>query len=232
LALQFALFAAGGASVLALPLVDLHRRRDADSLLLALWIWGTFLFAAVFNWSINGRSILPMVPAVGIVLMRAIESRPWPRWARRWHVAAWPLLPAAVLSLVVCWTDARWANTARLAADDIHERYAHEWDNLWFQGHWGFQYYMQQYGARPLDRERSELEPDQLMVIPRNNTNTHPLEPDRYWVIATRQWDACRWLSTMNHAVGAGFYADAVGGPLPFAFGPVPPERCEVVRLR
>jgi hypothetical protein len=38
------------------------------------------------------------------------------------------------------------------------------------------------------------------------------------------------WLATMNLQVGAGFYAD-VFGPLPFAFGRVPPERFTVYKV-
>jgi hypothetical protein len=38
----------------------------------------------------------------------------------------------------------------------------------------------------------------------------------------------CPWLSTMQKQMGAGFYSD-VWGPLPFAFGFVPPEQYDFV---
>jgi hypothetical protein len=56
---QLALFIASGASVLALAAVDLWKRRDTDSLLLALWVFGTFLFTAFLNWTPFGAAVDP-----------------------------------------------------------------------------------------------------------------------------------------------------------------------------
>jgi hypothetical protein len=71
--LQVVFWAAGGIGVLALAGADVFRRRDACSWLLALWVFGTFLFTAFFNWTVNGRSLLPMAPAVGILIARRLE---------------------------------------------------------------------------------------------------------------------------------------------------------------
>ena len=49
-------------------------RRDA--LLLALWILGTCVFAALLNWTTNGRSILPLVPAAAIEWMATQVVKP------------------------------------------------------------------------------------------------------------------------------------------------------------
>ena len=38
-----------------------------------------------------------------------------------------------------------------------------------------------------------------------------------------------RWLSTMSKPLGAGFYS-SVWGPLPLAFGRVPPEDADIYR--
>ena len=72
---QIIFWSIGGVSVLALAVADVWKRRDARSWLLALWVMGTFVFTAVFNWTINGRSILPMAPAVGILLARRLQQR-------------------------------------------------------------------------------------------------------------------------------------------------------------
>jgi hypothetical protein len=71
---QLALFIACGASVLALAAVDVWKRRDADSLLLALWVLGTFVFTAFLNWTVNARSVLPLNPAAGILLARRLDT--------------------------------------------------------------------------------------------------------------------------------------------------------------
>jgi len=72
--LQFALFAAAGAQILILCLTDMWQNRSGTSLVLLLWIMGTFGFATYFNWTTNGRTILPMVPAVGILVARRINA--------------------------------------------------------------------------------------------------------------------------------------------------------------
>ena len=53
---QVVLWAASGLHLLALAGADLWRRRDPDSLLLALWLAGVFVFEAFVNWSTNVSS--------------------------------------------------------------------------------------------------------------------------------------------------------------------------------
>ena len=112
LAIQLGLCAAAGIGLLALAVADLMAHRDAKSILLFLWIAGTFVFATFLNWTINGRSVLPMVPAVGILIMRRIEV--WKTIGERSRARlAWPLVPAAAIALAVAWADYRFANSAR-----------------------------------------------------------------------------------------------------------------------
>jgi hypothetical protein len=73
-AIQMTLFVAAGVSVLALAAIDAWKCRDADSLLLALWVFGTFIFTGFVNWAINARSILPLIPAAGILLARRVDA--------------------------------------------------------------------------------------------------------------------------------------------------------------
>src|SRR5256714_4163226 len=71
-----ALFATIGVGILALAVADLFHQKTADSLLLNLWVFGTFFFATMMNWSITSRTILPIAPAVGILLIRPIKKTP------------------------------------------------------------------------------------------------------------------------------------------------------------
>ena len=74
LEIQRALWLVAGLSLAALALADYRRHRDATSALLGLWTLGVLIFASVFNWTINGRSLLPLLPAVGILLARRLRS--------------------------------------------------------------------------------------------------------------------------------------------------------------
>jgi hypothetical protein len=50
-----------------------------------------------------------------------------------------------------------WADSAHEAAEIIYHKAQNENTNVWFQGHWGFQYYMQLHGAHPIDYARTRL---------------------------------------------------------------------------
>lgn len=103
---------------------------------------------------------------------------------------------------------------------------------LWFEGHWGFQHYMEARGAQPLDWRRSRLARGDRVAIPIDNANVVALPADAVVHRAVSDVPVLPFLATLSPRLRAGFYLDA-WGPLPFAFGRVPPERyvlLEVVR--
>jgi hypothetical protein len=230
--IQIGLMSLAGVGIIGLAVADLYKCRDCKSLLLFLWVLGTFFFAGFVNWTINGRSILPMAPAVGILLVRAIDRQgETGRQIRAWRVR-WPLILAAIVALSVCWADYTLAGTAREAAKTIHETYKDRQPVVvWFQGHWGFQYYMEAHNAKALNVENSRPVIGDIIVIPMNNTNLMPLPEDRVFPTMVFKFIPCRWLSTMNALFGAGFYSN-IWGPLPFAFGRVPVEVYYIVVVK
>jgi hypothetical protein len=222
LSLQIGLLAALGLLVLWLTVADGWRRRDADAALLGLWVFGTFVFAAYVNWTCNGRSVLPIVPALGLLMARHFDDQPRrPKTpADRWM---WGLLPAAALGLLVAWADYRLANSARSAAQRVMDIANSRGTTAWFQGHWGFQYYMQRHGAKPVDFRNYWFKTGELLVKP--SKNTHLIDHTRQEVrmLKVIEEPVCSWLSTLERQIAAGFYA-STHGPMPFVFGPTPPE--------
>jgi len=227
---QLVFWVIGGASILALAIADVWCRRDASSWLLALWVIGTFLFVACFNWTVNGRTILPMAPAVAILLVRRLErqdvmgGKAWPRGATICLAAG------VALALLAARADFMFATAVRESAQQTHSKYAHETAGFWFQGHWGFQYYMDALGASALDASHTVLQRKDLIATPENNTNFAPLGPELVVLREIITVPGQVLLATMKGEVGAGFYA-SLRGPLPFAFGFVPADRvvvCEV----
>jgi len=231
LALQLSLFVAAGIHVLFLAGHDLWKHRDADSLLLFLWVAGTFLFAARVNWTINARSILPMVPAVGILVARRLEEHRGETHRTPLWRSTLPLAPALVVALLVGWSDYRFAGTARAAAAEISRTYGGTSASLWFQGHWGFQYYMEAAGGKAVDWKRWPVSYGDFLVTPGNNTNINPAPLNSGMPFQTLEFAPARFLSTMNEDTGAGFYS-SIWGPLPFAFGPVPKEVYHIQEIR
>jgi 4-amino-4-deoxy-L-arabinose transferase-like glycosyltransferase len=223
--IQFGLMLLAGVGIIWLTVADLYNYRDCKSLLLFLWVLGTFFFAGFVNWTVNERSILPVAPVVGILLVRVFDRQgETSRQIKGWRVK-WPLILTAIVALSVCWADYTLAGTARDAAKTIHKAYRNRPNVVWFQGHWGFQYYMEFYdGGRALDFKNSRPLIGDIIVIPINNTNLEPLPKDRAFLVQAFEFVPCRWLSTINTPLGAGFYSSR-WGPLPFALGLVPVEK-------
>jgi 4-amino-4-deoxy-L-arabinose transferase-like glycosyltransferase len=234
LVIHLSLFVATGISFIALAIMDFWNKRDEYGLLLFAWIIGIFTFGAFLNWTINARSFLSLAPAAGMVLARRLDAlskkteESGPSSWLRIHPLLWVLMVLAALS--VSWGDLRLANTARDAAHRLFAQYGGDGRTLWFQGHWGFQYYMQEAGARAWDMKHSTMEPQDFIVIPSNNTNVYKMHNQRISLVEIIKLNPSLWLATMSPVLGAGFYWDG-NGPLPFAIGSVPPEEYGVFVL-
>jgi hypothetical protein len=219
---QIALWVFGAVSLFAITLADLYRRRDADSLLLTCWVLGTFAFTAFFNWIVNGRSLLPMAIPAGILVVRRLEQRIGVGVKYSPAILIAPGIAGALLAVWVAAADYSWALAPKVAARAVRSAYGNDTHRLWFQGHWGFQYYMEKNGASALDLQHLELTQGDYIAMPSDNSNVYPLK-EPVAELKTFAVPVSGWLSTMNKETGAGFYA-SLWGPLPFAWGATPPQ--------
>jgi hypothetical protein len=133
--------------------------------------------------------------------------------------------------VTLTWADARFAFTGRHAAEVVVSDYEPTWRTLWFQGHWGFQHYMQQGGGQPFVVKDKPIRVSDLVVVPMFNTNTMPLDEWIADAVDDLAFDVIPFVSTMNVVMGAGFYSDAAG-PLPFVIGAAPQEQYRVYRIK
>lgn len=218
LIIQLSLFILTGAAVLGHCIPELFKKNRGDSLFLVCWVAGTFIFATFINWTCNARSLLPLAPAITILILRRLPTT-GPLHFRRF----WPLLPAALLALGVAQANASFANQQRAAAHRIATKFATFKGTVWFQGHWGFQYYMEAMGAKPVDFAHPHFQKDDIMVVPRNNTNIRYPPPD--FVLREIIFEKPKgFIATMEMTVlHAGFHTDR-WGPLPYSCGNVPDE--------
>ena len=224
---QIVFWAAGGIGVATLAIADIVQRRDAGAWLLVLWVLGTLAFAAFCNWTVNGRSILPMTPAVGILIVRRLELR-FPAGDKAWFRGAVICLTAsAALSLLITHADVVLARAVRESARETCAKLHSQGRNIWFQDHWGFQYYMEEQGALAIDLANPALKPGDKFAVPANNTHLRSPRLDTSAPSEVITVSKSRFLTTMDGSAGAGFYA-SLDGPLPFAFGAVPPERVAI----
>jgi hypothetical protein len=220
----------GGVGILALAVTDLRKNRDAKALLLLLWIFGTFLFTSVCNWTIAARNILPLVPAAAMLLARRLEERQevFPTGFR----FAWG---SVALSFAVSWmlarADLKVAESARTAAQTVYEKLVWHFQSITFEGHWGFQYYMEQLGATAAEKTHLDLTPDRAVVVPLGNS-PFGLPPKESAVLSDEYDLSSSYpLALMSVDEGAGFYSDA-WGPVPFVFCHPPIDCYQVYRGR
>jgi len=232
--LQLTLFIAAGFAMMALAAADAWKRKDSDSLLLMLWVFGTFAFTGFLNWTINARSVLPLIPAAGILLARRFDALQAGPTQLRSRAVVLPLAVAGAVSLWLAWGDTELANSARTAATlisekTIEQRTGNQTCTVWFTGHWGFQYYMESFGAQPVVLDDPPHRPGDFLVIA-ENSRLFDLRPS---FVASReaiQIPMHLGITTAETKLGAGFYSFD-SGPLPFAIGAVPPETYELIRL-
>jgi hypothetical protein len=179
------------------------------------------------NWTTNGRAVLPMAPAVAILLLRRIQDRGG--CAPVFRVAA--LAVCGTLALSVAWADYRWADEVRSAARRLSASRVDLDAPAYFQGHWGFQYYMEQEGWQAMVWLRDVVKPGELIAASSNNYGVpiffqRPADVELVEKITSPE---PRWLHTMSTHIGAGFYASSRGA-LPYAFGTSQPDRYQVWR--
>jgi 4-amino-4-deoxy-L-arabinose transferase-like glycosyltransferase len=218
---QFTIFVAVGLGVFVLAVWDVWRP-SADSVLLLLWILGTAVFSAYLNWTVNARSLLPLAPAVAILIARHVEA------SRNAIIAA--TAATAAVALVAGFADQSYANAQRDAAKQLMDHYAGDGHRMWFEGHWGFQYYMQQAGAVPFGFDVT-LHGKDLLVTPSTNTlllNEGQRPP--HHIIETLQIPIGVPAATVSYPMKAAFYSDYMG-PLPYVLGAPPAETYTVRRL-
>jgi hypothetical protein len=227
--IELMLFIAGGISALALAIADYRRERDPDSLFLLLWVAGTFWFTAYLNWTVNARSILPMVPAIGILLARRLEASSENSIQPSKRSIAFALMACAIVSLWLARADTQSANAARSAALLVHEKIPGNGD-IWFLGHAGFQYYMQSFGARSYDWSHPQTKPGDFLVIPYSKVWPEDVTSQFHGSRENIEVPIHHYASTTSPELGAGFY-HSYWSILPYGFGPVPPDKYAIIRL-
>ena len=204
--LQLTLAIAAGIGVLCIAGSELKKWRDSDSLFLGLWVFGTFIFTAFVNWTINARSIL----AIDSSGRHFDGADDWTnlsidlRHRRCKEKVALALVLSGVVSFWLAKADADWANSAELAAVFIHQQTENQPGTVWFQGHWGFQYYMQLLGARPVDFLRTDMQRGDVLVVPENNADAYRM-PTAQFVASSNllQIKLSQPLSTMRAGAAA-----------------------------
>jgi hypothetical protein len=222
---QGASIAAGlGVAVFVDLFLDAWKRRDPVQGMLGAWLLTPLAVAPYLH--LPAKYVIAAAPAGALAVARALEGKPKAKTVLGATVFAGALLGFAILR-----ADASFANLGREVAANVVAPRVKEGKRVWFNGHWGFQWYAENAGARPLTTTPPHPQWGDLVVTSRH------AEDD---AMAKRLMDAMprkRLVQTqelpsaggrlMSRADGAGFFSNG-WGYLPWAWGREPLDRYEL----
>lgn len=190
------------------------QRRDSATLLLVLWAGGTLFFAAYFNWTVNARVVLPALFPTILLVIRWMETVPntarWKRWLAIGSV------PTLAVSMLLATVDYQYANASRRFVDQHVRPLADRGETIHISGHWGFQYYLEELGATPINESQIELQAGDIVVAAENNPHLPRIDFEVEAVARLSVTNPYR-IHVMSEPSHAGFYANSWGG-LPFNY--------------
>jgi hypothetical protein len=137
-----ALFIAYLTTTPVLAAVLTRRRLEPGAL---LWVWLLLPVPVIAYVQIAPKYLLPVLPAVAIIAAHGLD-----RMASREKILAGFTAAGAVLGFLILSADARMAGAARDAAAELIRPRTAAGERVWFAGHWGFHWYAEAAGARPL----------------------------------------------------------------------------------
>ena len=188
--------------------------RSADRWMIA-WIVWELAYSVFLNWSVTERGLVTSASLVAILF--ASGTGGWSQAPARVRalIVALPLVLALLVGIALNVADREIAESGRRAAEDLIRPLVRAGKTVWFQGHWGFQYYAQANGAKPMESGRAVVASGDVVVIPMLNTNVVGIPRDAYALIETRSYPIDAWVTTLGPSSSAGFYSSALGR-LPF----------------
>lgn len=233
-----------GISALALYDIvqDARERQDHVQLVLAAWILLALPVAIYIH--MPPKYLIASAPAMAILLSRRFLSQP-PQAER-----ALPALPQAkppqpdtpmfrsllllgtLLGVLIIRADTRFAELGRRAARDLIAPRVKRGERVWFSGHWGFQFYALQAGARSLTETPPHPAPGDIVVASMHAEGHQLLEsnllPRRRLLESLA--DHTPGGRIQSHKDGAGFFSNG-WGYLPWIYGKSEIERVDVWQI-
>jgi hypothetical protein len=113
-----------------------------------------------------------------------------------------------------------WEAEVRRQAADFAARYVRERDpnaTVWYAGHWGFQYYAERSGMKPIIPGESALAPGDWVVVPDDSINHQKVDLEDKKI---ERWDDLQLSDDLPWQTVWSFYGTSIGVPLEHHAGP------------
>jgi hypothetical protein len=189
-----------------------------DRWLLA-WIAWECVYAAAFNWSVMGRGFLTAAALTSVLLATNSRELVFSTAIGRALAVALPVVGSLVTGTSLNAADQEIARSAKLAVEEAVAPFRKIGERVWFQGHWGFQFYAEEQGAIPMevakvgeaaeavDAGATRVERGEIVVIPLLNTNVPGVPKNDYEVLEVRRYPILSPSTTLGPKSGAAFYS-------------------------
>lgn len=193
------------------------RLSSRDGMILIAWTLGFWYLGSIGGPFVAPRSILPCLLSLVLLIqaLTSVRSGPGPN-ARGIAIAL-----TVALGLAVGAADADWAGVYRDAAPRIANGYRPADGRLYFLGHWGWQHYAEAAGMTQFDPLRTQLEPGDILIVPRNVDDPLPVAEILRCCrgVARETVSAHRWLPRTRDPDGFIFlYGDTRHGRIPWGW--------------
>jgi 4-amino-4-deoxy-L-arabinose transferase-like glycosyltransferase len=149
-----------GAAALVDIVSDAIQRRDSLQAVLGLWLLVPLAAAPYVHFP--AKYNLLSAPAAVILLARELAALPR---RRAMLVLGCASVLGVALGAAILRADAQFADLGRRAAAELIAPRVASGQRVWFVGHWGFQWYAERAGARPVTVTPPYPEPGDLLVV-------------------------------------------------------------------
>lgn len=197
--------------------------------LLVIWALVVPSYVVLCTYWVAVRYLLPGLVPVAFLAAIGLERAAPSRRARR-AIATAALVLGVVSAILVANAERRFAAFYR---DGVGTALAlvPPGSRVLFDGHWGFQYYMERRGVRALEFGADDLAPGDYVIAAEQTRALDIAEyPGVFSLVKLIEAPAAFPLVTMHRRANAGFHAD-VYGVLPFAISRQSPDRIAVLRV-
>jgi len=213
-----------GAVALWDVLEDGWRRRDAIQLALGLWLLIPLPLAIYAH--LPSKYLLASAPAVAILVGRALAARDA---ALSRALLALTAAAGIALGIAILRADAAFAGLGRRAAAELIAPNVKAGSQVWYAGHWGFQWYAERAGARCLTPSLPHPAQGDLAVSSaRSFGHAIGLFSEREHLASLEEKGPGGRIMSME--LGAGFYSN-YWGILPWVWGDDLLDRFDLWRL-
>jgi hypothetical protein len=210
-----------GAAVIWDLVRDAWSRRDGVQIVLGCWLFAPAVIVPYLH--LPSKYLVAAAPAAAIAVARALAQRPA---SRSRAIVAATLLPAVLLGVAILRADSVFAGLGRRAATELVAPRIAEGERVWFNGHWGFQWYAEKAGARSLTQTRPHPEWKDLVVSTAHAEGELMGALPKRRLVATVD-DGRPGGRIMSREHGAGFFSNG-WGYLPWSWGSEPVDRYEL----